>query len=146
MPSAVLRRSGYYSSFSAALSRPEPDIEINPMGRYYRLDEGRHVVAYYDKKPLELWILAQSSTYEREDDWNHWKIFSRRAIKVELVRSYWWWGVWNPRQSEPYWSEPDMSKEHMVHCLYVEATGDESDSLREIMRSFRPWDLHATRS
>ena len=123
----VLRRSVYYSSFSAALSRPEPDIEINPMGRYYRLDEGRHVVAYYDKKHCELWILAESSTSDRWDDWNHWKIFSRGAIKVEFVRSEWWWGHWSSADFEPYWSNQDMSKQHMVHNLYVEATGDESD-------------------
>ena len=126
----------YYSSFSAALSRPEPDIEINPMGRYYRLDEGIDVQAYYDKKHCELWILAESSTSERWDDWNHWKIFSRGAIKVEFVRSEWWWGVWDPRPYEPYWSEPDMSKEHMVYCLYLEATGDEPDRPREIFRLF----------
>ena len=132
----VLRRSVYYSSFSAALSRPEPDIEINPMGRYYRLDEGIDVQAYYDKKHCELWILAESSTSERWDDWNHWKIFSRGAIKVEFVRSEWWWGVWDPRPYEPYWSEPDMSKEHMVYCLYLEATGDEPDRPREIFRLF----------
>ena len=127
----------YYSSFSAALSRPEPDIEINPMWRYYRLDEGRRVVAYYDKKHCELWILAESSTSDRWDDWNHWKIFSRGAIKVEFVRNEWWWGVWDARPYEPYWSEPDMSKEHMVYCLYLEATGDEPDRPREIMPSFR---------
>ena len=126
----------YYSSFSTALSRPEPDIEINPMGRYYRLDEGRRVVAYYDKKHCELWILAESSTSDRWDDWNHWKIFRQGAIKVEFVRSEWWWGHWSSADFEPYWSNQDMSKEHMVHNLYVEATGDESDSPREIFRLF----------
>ena len=126
----------YYSSFSAALSRPEPDIEINPMGRYYRLDEGMRVVAYYDKKHCELWILAESSTSERWDDWNHWKIFSRGAIKVEFVRSEWWWGHWSSADFEPYWSNQDMSKEHMAYCLYLEATGDEPDRPREIFRLF----------
>ena len=98
-----------------------------------RVSTSKHGVRW---NHCELWILAESSTSERWDDWNHWKIFSRGAIKVEFVRSEWWWGVCDPRPYEPYWSEPDMSKEHMVYCLYLEATGDEPDRPREIFRLF----------
>ena len=100
---------------------------INPLGRFYRLGEGRHVVGWYDKLLHELWLLTQCSSSEREDDWNHWEIFADRDNKVECVGDYWWRGVWYPTRYETYWSEPDMSKEYMVHIMYLEATGNYSN-------------------
>ena len=102
------------------------------MGRFYWLDEGSDAEACYDKKHLQIWILGQFSTYEREGGWNHWGIFGRRGPTVEFECCYWRWSVWDPIPPrpdidwDPYWSDDDMSKEHMVHCLYLEAKEDVS--------------------
>ena len=105
------------------------------MGLFYWLDEGSDVQACYDKKHLEIWILGQFSTYEREDDWNHWEIFGRRGLTVEFGGSYWWWGVWDPEPHrpdspwDPYWSDEDLSQQDMVHCLYLDAKEDDSPQI-----------------
>ena len=107
----------------------------NPMGRFYRPDEDLYPLACYDKKHLEIWILGQFSTYEREDDWNHWEIFGRRGLTVGFVGSYWWWGVWDPEPDrpdspwDPYWSDEDLSQQDMVHSLYLDALEDDSPQM-----------------
>ena len=105
------------------------------MGRFYWPNEDLDPTACYDKRHLQIWILGQFSTYEREDDWNNWEIFARRGITLEFVGSYWWWGVWDPEPHrpdspwDPYWSDEDLSQQDMVHSLYLDALEDDSPQM-----------------
>ena len=77
----------FVPAFYPATSWPKPQIPFVEM-RFHKVDQD----SWYDEDTRSFWMQDDPQN-ECTYDWNLWQIYDDHA---QLIRTAWWWGLWEP--------------------------------------------------